>query len=48
MQYIFIQNKENLEYARGNNFGIASMLSKKADYILVLNNDVIVEKKFIL
>lgn len=36
-----IRNKENLGFAGGNNIGIKSALKGRADYILLLNNDVI-------
>lgn len=42
-----IQNKKNLGYAEGNNVGIRYALRNKADYILILNNDAIVDKKFL-
>lgn len=37
---------ENLGYAGGNNFGIKMALENNADYILIANNDIIVEKDF--
>lgn len=41
---ILIKNHENYGYARGNNIGIRFALNAlKSDYILVLNNDVIIE-----
>jgi len=43
----FIQNKDNLGYAGGNNVGIKFALEKEADFILVLNNDTIVDLNFI-
>jgi hypothetical protein len=42
-----IQNKKNLGWAGGNNIGIKYAIEKKADYILLLNNDTIVDRKFI-
>lgn len=39
-----IQNEENLGYAGGNNIGIREALKNGADYILILNPDVIVKK----
>lgn len=42
-----IVNKENFRFAGGNNIGIEYALSKDADYILLLNNDTIVDPKFI-
>lgn len=38
-----IKNSENLGYAGGNNIGIKYALSKNVDYILLLNNDTIVD-----
>ncbi len=40
----FIENQENLGYAGGNNVGIKKALSDGAEYVFVLNNDVIVER----
>ncbi|MEK7263729.1 MAG: glycosyltransferase family 2 protein [Bacteroidota bacterium] len=42
-----IVNNENLRYAGGNNVGIKYALQNGADYVLLLNNDTIVEKKFL-
>ena len=42
-----IRNEENLGYAEGNNIGIRYALKNGADYILVLNNDTIVDKSLI-
>jgi GT2 family glycosyltransferase len=38
-----IQNEENLGFAGGNNIGIRRALSDGADYVLLLNNDTVVE-----
>ena len=46
-EYVYIQNKENLGYAGGNNVGIRYALNNKADYVIVLNNDTIVDKNLI-
>lgn len=35
----FIENKQNLGYAQGNNVGLEYALAQGADYILLLNND---------
>lgn len=43
----FIINKENLGFAKGNNIGIRYAQMKNADYVLLLNNDTIVEKDFL-
>jgi GT2 family glycosyltransferase len=44
---IFIKNEENLGFAAGNNVGIKFALERAADFVLILNNDVIVEKNFL-
>ena len=47
LQHIFIKNEENLGYAGGNNVGIKYAMENHADYVLLLNNDVIVDKRFL-
>jgi len=42
-----IQSKKNLGWVGGNNIGIKYALENKADYILLLNNDTVVDKKFL-
>lgn len=42
-----IINKENLRFAGGNNVGIYYSLQRKSDYILLLNNDTIVDRSFL-
>ncbi|HSW96467.1 MAG TPA: glycosyltransferase family 2 protein [Candidatus Saccharimonadales bacterium] len=42
-----IINKENLGYAEGNNVGMRYALKQKPAYILFLNNDVTVDKKWL-
>ncbi len=42
-----VQNKQNLGYAEGNNVGIRKALDGGADYILVLNNDIVVNPNFL-
>jgi len=42
-----IKNEENLGFAEGNNVGIRYALKNGADYVLVLNNDTIVDKGLI-
>lgn len=42
-----IENSENLGFAGGNNRGITHCMEHGADYIMLLNNDTIVDKKFI-
>ena len=41
---IFIQNSVNYGFAEGNNIGIKKALVNNADYIMLLNNDVIIDK----
>lgn len=42
-----IENKKNLGYAGGNNVGIKYAASERAEYILLLNNDLIVEESLV-
>jgi len=43
-----IRNKENLGFAKGNNIAIKQVLKEwKSDYILLLNNDTVVEPDFL-
>ncbi len=42
-----LRNEKNLRFAGGNNKGIEHALTKKADAILLLNNDTIVENNFL-
>lgn len=42
-----IFNEENLGFAGGNNQGIRLALKKGADYVLLLNNDTVVEPDFL-
>jgi GT2 family glycosyltransferase len=42
-----IFNEENLGFAEGNNVGIGRALEKGADYVLLLNNDTVVEPDFL-
>ena len=43
-ELIFIENKENLGFAGGNNIGIKYALNCGADYVWLLNNDTIIDK----
>ncbi len=43
-----IKNKTNLGFAQGNNVGIKYSLKNRADYVFVLNNDTLIEKKCLL
>jgi len=40
----YLQTKENLGFAGGNNVGFAYALKKKADYVFILNNDTEIAK----
>lgn len=44
---IFIKNKRNLGFAAGNNVGIKYALENNCDYILIINNDTVVDKYFL-
>ncbi|MDI6765885.1 MAG: glycosyltransferase family 2 protein [Bacteroidota bacterium] len=42
-----IVNNSNLRFAGGNNIGIKRALAEGAEYVLLLNNDTIIEKDFL-
>jgi len=44
---VYLENKENLGFAGGNNGGIRYALEHGADYVLLLNNDTVVEEGFL-
>jgi GT2 family glycosyltransferase len=44
----FIENKENLGFAEGNNVGLRYGLKNGADYLVVLNNDTLVDKNLLV
>ncbi len=44
---LFIENKENLGFAGGNNVGMRHAMDKGCDYVLLLNNDVLVDPNFL-
>lgn len=46
-EYTFIETGKNLGFAGGNNIGIEYALTNGAEYVLLLNNDTIVEPDFI-
>lgn len=48
MKYKFIQSGANRGYAGGNNYGISDALKRGADYIMLLNNDVIVPADMVI
>ncbi|MBI3282584.1 glycosyltransferase family 2 protein [Candidatus Curtissbacteria bacterium] len=43
-----IQNTDNIGYSGGNNVGIKKALERKADAVIILNNDTSVDKNLIL
>lgn len=43
-----IENKENLGFARGNNIGIKDALKEGADFVMVLNNDTVLDKDLVV
>lgn len=43
-----IRNNKNLGFSGGHNVGIKYAMNKRADYILILNNDTVVDKNLIL
>lgn len=45
---ILIENKVNLGYSGGNNTGISYALSNDASHIIILNNDTVLERSFVL
>jgi len=44
---VIIQNEQNFGYPEGNNIGMRYALKASADYVLLLNNDTVVEKHFL-
>ena len=44
---VFIENKNNLGFAEGNNVGIKYATEHGTDFVLILNNDTIVDKNLI-
>jgi hypothetical protein len=40
----FVENEDNLGFARGNNIGIREAVGRGADYVFLLNNDTLVDK----
>lgn len=47
IKYNIMRSNKNLGYANGNNIGIKYALESGAEYICILNNDVIVERNFL-
>ena len=48
MKYKFIQSGANLGFAGGNNIGIKDALKRKFDYIILMNNDLILQKDIVV
>lgn len=46
-EVILLENKENLGFAEGNNVGIRYALENGADYVILLNNDTLVDKNLV-
>lgn len=47
MKYKFIQSGGNLGFAGGNNVGIKDCLRRKSDYIILMNNDLILPEDIV-
>lgn len=45
--FIFKKNQKNLGYSDGNNVGIKMALKNNSEYIVILNNDIVVTKFFL-
>ena len=48
MAFRLIENEKNLGFAEGNNVGMRDAVEKGADYVLLMNNDVIVPPDFLV
>lgn len=44
---VFIKNKKNLGFAQGHNIGIEYALAHGADYVIILNNDTLLDENFV-
>lgn len=44
---ILIKNEKNYGFAEGNNIGMRAALTTEPDYVLLLNNDMVVDKQFL-
>jgi GT2 family glycosyltransferase len=42
-----LENEKNLGYAEGNNVGIRKVMERGVDYVLLLNDDTVVDKEFL-
>ena len=47
LEFNILTNKKNIGFAGGNNVGIKYSLEKGADYIMLLNNDTVIDKDLI-
>lgn len=47
-EFIFLDTGVNLGFAEGNNFGIRKALDDGADYVLVINNDTVLDKNLVV
>lgn len=45
--YEIVENKKNLGFAEGNNIGVRHSFNHGAEYVVILNNDTIVDKRLI-
>ena len=45
--FVIIRNEQNFGYPEGNNIGMCYALKASADYVLLLNNDTVVDKHFL-
>lgn len=48
MKYKFLQSGANLGFAGGNNVGIRDCLKRNSDYIILMNNDLILQKDIVI
>lgn len=47
MDYVYLKNNSNLGFAEGNNVGIRYALNQGSDYVVLLNNDLILPEQFL-
>jgi len=46
-EFVFLEVKENLGFTGGNNLGIKKALKKRTNFVLLLNNDTLIDKNLI-
>lgn len=46
--FVFLKTGGNLGYAAGNNFGIKKALKENVDFVFIINNDTILDKRILL